>query len=508
MVAIKAEGLKVFKSHLEGFFKELTEKRFSKNRYDAHQKALQWFVEYLEAHKIYQKGEIRREKLLDSFVKWKISKRKQKKYHREYRQTVRNDLNRFLDWLFEYDRVVLQEKLKKYLALQKYRYSRKFIEVQSEVLSFFDYIEEHRLWNLRKITPYVLENHIDWKERRFYGDRNQYSDGHENISLKACLKNYYRYLWRQGVPWLSFPLKIPKEQRALHYEELIDGYLDYCKVHKGLSQSTLWHIKHELKRFDWYLQDIKVFNLSKLKIEHVDRFIAATYSHEKIHSIQRGVHVLRGFLRQMKELGEIKKDLCEYIVCPPSYRLGHVPKFLNPDEVHKIFDSIDRKTDVGIRKYAVLKLLYCNGLRIGEVAQLSLDDLNWEEKSILIRKRKNGIDMVIPMYIEVEEALKDYILKVRPNDKEERHLFFTLQAPICPLESRALIVHIARDFRKLALSGGSHRLRHTSAQNMLESGRSLYDVQEHLGHETITSTQIYTKTDIERMRKYVVHSEF
>ncbi len=502
-------GLKFISENIEPFLKDLKNKGYTGHSYSRHVKTLKWFLDYLNFEKIDQVEKIRREKILDNFIAWKLKQRQQRRYAPEYKRILKFDINRFLDWHFSYDRTFLEERLKKYLAEQKFRYSRKYLEVKNELLSFFDYLERHRFTNLRRVSDIGIANYIDEKEILFYKERKIYNPRSEATNLKAPLKNFYRFLWKKGIKWLSFPLKIPKIERPLRFEEVISAYLDFCEKTKGTKRHGLWTIKHELKKFDWFLQDIGINAISKLKIKYFDEYIKNKFNPENLKAIHKTNHMLRGFLKYLYLMGEHPKDLSKYLVQAPIYTHSQLPKYLEKKDVDNLFKTIDLNTNFGLRLNAMLALLYFNGLRAGEVANLTLDDINWEEKMLVVRERKNDVPLITVLADPAIMPLKEYIFKARPKERPERNIFFKHQAPITPIRSGSVVTQVMRHFRKNGfLEGGSHRLRHSFATHMLESGRSLGDVQEHLGHERKSSTQVYAKTSIEQMRKYCCHNEF
>jgi len=501
------KGLEVILKHQNPFIEDLKKKGFSPHSSDRHIKTFSWFIDFLKEKKIYQKDTLRHEKVIDDFISWKLSHRKQREYAPEYKRTLKFDINRFLDWYFTYDRSFLEERLKKFLESQKFRYVRKYLEVKSELHSFFDYLENHKFLNLRCISDDVIEDHIDEKEKNFYRSRKSYSHTHNATTLKAPIKNFYRFLWKQGIKWLSFPLRTPRVERSLHFETIISEYLEYCEKQKGSVRSTLWNIKHELKKLDWFLQDNGIKTLTHLKITHLDHYIEKTHS-PNLKAIRKANHILRGFLTYLHIMGEHKKDLSEFLTHAPLYRHADIPKYLEEKEVQKIFDTIDMGSVYGLRLRAIISLLYFNGLRAGEVSSLTLDDIDWERKKIRVRERKNDSPFIIPLSESAILPLKDYILKSRPKERPERNVFFKHQAPIGPLTPGALVNQVIRHFRENGLCGGAHKFRHSFATHLLESGRSLEEVQILLDHKRKSTTQIYAKTSIKQMRKYICHHEF
>ena len=161
-----------------------------------------------------------------------------------------------------------------------------------------------------------------------------------------------------------------------------------------------------------------------------------------------------------------------------------------------------------MKKRAVLSLLMFNGLRVGEVSRLTLDDIDWDEQTIAVIKRKSGHPLITPMSDYVKAALMEYVSTARPNHHSYREIFLSEFAPIKPVSSRGMTQMMRRQLRKHGITcGGGHRMRHTFGTYLLDSGSSLKEAQLLLGHNRINSSRIYGKSSMTRMREHVVTDE-
>ncbi|MGH2927951.1 MAG: tyrosine-type recombinase/integrase, partial [Solirubrobacteraceae bacterium] len=174
------------------------------------------------------------------------------------------------------------------------------------------------------------------------------------------------------------------------------------------------------------------------------------------------------------------------------------PKGLAPGVVERLLDSCDRQRLIGCRDYAVLLLLWRLGLRAGEVAAISLDDLNWRAGEVLVHGKAHR-EEAMPLPVDVGGALVAY-LRRRPRS-EHRPLFLGAQAPFGPISSDVVAMVVRRACRRAGLPEvGPHRLRHTTATEMLRAHLSLEEIAQVLRHRQLESTAHYARVDRDALR--------
>ena len=179
-----------------------------------------------------------------------------------------------------------------------------------------------------------------------------------------------------------------------------------------------------------------------------------------------------------------------------------IPRAIPADTVRQLLDSVDRRTAMGCRDYAILLLLARLGLRAGEVASLDLDNIDWEAGCLSVRG-KSGRQTQLPLLPEVGEAIVAYLQHGRPRSTS-RHVFLRADAPIRGFIGPSAIACIVRRAIKRAgintPTKGAHQFRHGLATEMLRHGASLTEIGEVLGHRSPETTKIYTKVDLEALR--------
>jgi site-specific recombinase XerD len=240
--------------------------------------------------------------------------------------------------------------------------------------------------------------------------------------------------------------------------------------------------------------------LSALKIQHLDAFMgefhAASLSTRRVYG-----SCLRGFLKYLYHENEIiKRDLAPLLVGPPMFAEPTPPKFLRPMEIKKLFSRLKFKTPADIRTSAIVHLTYTLGLRPVEITRITLDDISFQKGELTLPDRKADNPITLPVLENTLKAVAAYVLKARPKSPS-RHLFLTCDSPSRPISSAIVTLYLSRIMKKAGLPSSGYWLRHTYAQNLLETGRSIYEIKEMLGHQSIQSSQRYIYIHTELMRK-------
>ena len=211
---------------------------------------------------------------------------------------------------------------------------------------------------------------------------------------------------------------------------------------------------------------------------------------------------LRSFLRHLYQRGDIAVDLAGVIQPVMNWRLSGLPKSLAPEKVEGLLRSCNPDTVVGRRDHAILLLLARLGLRAGEVAAMTLDDVDWR-KGLVTVSGKSQRPEPLPLPQEVGDALVAYLRNGRP-PCPTRRLFVRIQAPHRGFSSAVAVCDIVR--RALTRAGidtafkGAHLLRHSLACGMLRNGASLEEIGQILRHRHPETTQIYAKLDLDALR--------
>jgi site-specific recombinase XerD len=288
------------------------------------------------------------------------------------------------------------------------------------------------------------------------------------------------------------------------FVEAAAGFFDYLASERGLRPATIWAYRHYLHRFEVYLSRIGVHSLEELSPAILSAFVAERAATGIARTTVRDTcGVLRVFLRYADREGLLQSDLSKTVEWPQAYRLSSIPRSISWADVGKVLNVVDRRTSQGKRDYAVLLLLVTYGLRAREVAALTLDDIDWRCERLAIPERKAGHSTAFPLSAVVGNALTDYLQHGRPQTND-RHVFFRAQAPIRPIGSAAVSSRATHYLRKAGIEvarPGSHTLRHTCVQRLVDADFSFKTIGDFVGHRSPASTEIYTKVAVESLRQ-------
>lgn len=282
-------------------------------------------------------------------------------------------------------------------------------------------------------------------------------------------------------------------------EKYIDNFLTYLKDEKKYSDNTI--ISYQ-KDFNVFLEFLKEQTVNKLK--NIDYHLLRKYLfylHEKNYtnkSTARMISSLKSFYKYLIKKNIVKKNPMNLIKTPKIEK--KLPKFLYYDELEQILAIPDKNTTLGLRDALLLEMLYSTGIRVSEIISITLKDINFYDQKILILGKGNKERYVLygsKMKKLLEEYLKNSRPKLLPKDD---YLFLNRYGN--QLTDRGIRKIIDNILKKGLINKhiSPHTLRHTFATHMLDSGADIKIVQELLGHESLSTTQIYTHVSNEKIK--------
>jgi integrase/recombinase XerD len=290
---------------------------------------------------------------------------------------------------------------------------------------------------------------------------------------------------------------------AVPFAEAVPEFFDYLTSERGLRPATVLCYRHHLDRFEAYLERVGVAGLHELSPVLLSAFVAERSGAGLAKTtVREGCGVLRVFLRYAHREGLVRGELWKTVGWPQAYRLSTIPRSISWDDVGKVMAAVDRRTPGGKRDYAIL-LLVTYGLRGREVAALTLDDIDWKRERLAIPERKAGHSTAFPLSGSVGEALVDYLRHGRPNSPD-RHVFFRAMAPLRPIGTAAVSSCARRYLLRAGIEvprPGSHTLRHSTVQRLVDAEFSLKTIGDFVGHRSPASTEVYAKLAVEPLRQ-------
>lgn len=278
-------------------------------------------------------------------------------------------------------------------------------------------------------------------------------------------------------------------------EKLIDDFENYLMFEKKYSQNTVNSYKEDLKKMDKALKkDFRVLNN-----KDIQNYIQNDLKDLNASSVSRTISTLKSLYKYLKINGQIKTNPVSNINTPK--KAQKLPKVLSENEVNNLLD-INLKTDFDYRNKAMLELMYSSGLRVSELINLTLNDI--DTKSAIVRVfGKGSKERVIPLDEYACEALDNYILYHRYNlfkHGENNYLFLNNHGEKMTRQGFFKILQKLAKEKNIKTSFSPHTLRHSFATHLLKHGADLRSIQELLGHSDISSTQIYTHITNERLQ--------
>jgi integrase/recombinase XerD len=285
--------------------------------------------------------------------------------------------------------------------------------------------------------------------------------------------------------------------------DVAPGFFTYLLQERGLRPSSLKLYSHHLRQFAAYLEQVGVHDLRDLSAPVLSGFAIDLSRHVVRSSVRNACGILHVFLRYLHREGILPRDLSPAVESPQAYRLDKIPRSITWEEVRRLLEAIDRRTPVGRRDYAIVLLLVTYGLRAREVAALTLDDIDWRHDRLRVPERKAGHSTAYPLSPVVGQAIVDYLQNGRPQTSD-RHIFFRTVAPQHPITEAAVSARAAHYLHKIGITvprAGSHTLRHTCVQRLVDAEFDLNVIGDYVGHRATASTEIYTKVAIEALRE-------
>ena len=320
--------------------------------------------------------------------------------------------------------------------------------------------------------------------------------GYRNARSSRGLGTLLGYLRRVGaVPALASPAAAPLTAE----EELLDRYRRYLIRERGVCEQVADGYIRKVRGFLGWRASAGGVGLGGLTAADVSAFVLAECPRHSAHWGRRLTLSLRSFLVFLHLDGVLEESLVSAVPRVAGWRLAGLPRPLEPGVAHRLVESCDRDTVIGRRDVVVLLLLWRLALRRGEVAAMTLDDLDWRAGELRVCGKSRRVEL-LPLPWDVGEALAGYIRGDRAA-VEARAVFVSVRAPHRPLTARAAGEVVARAARRAGVSGvTAHRLRHTAATEMLRGGASLTEIGQVLRHRRAQTTSIYAKVDVEALR--------
>ncbi len=332
---------------------------------------------------------------------------------------------------------------------------------------------------LADLTPPVLEGYLAGRR----------AAGYVNYRSMKALQPLLQFLAPLGV------LPTPAVVQLGPVDTLLAGFRTYLLVERGVTAGTARGYTDAVRPFLTSRLRGDGLDLATLTAADLTGYVLAVCPGRAIGTAKMIVTSLRSLLQFLHVQALIPGSLTDAVPSVAGWRLTGLPRGLEPAQVRELLASCDRRRGTGRRDYAIVLLLVRLGLRAGEVARLTFDDIDWHHGELVVVGKGNRAER-LPLPADVGAAITGYLRRGRPGTAQGRTVFVRVKAPHLALTS-AGVSNVVYDAGLRARLGTirAHRLRHTTASIMLGSGASLAEIGQVLRHRSALTTAGYAKVD-------------
>ncbi len=289
---------------------------------------------------------------------------------------------------------------------------------------------------------------------------------------------------------------------------LINDYAYYLTNERGLSKNTLSAYIKDLEDYRSFLERYhKINKVDLIEAKHIEGYLKSLRNHDISPKSQaRKLTSIKSFHSFLLIEKEVDFNVALQIKSPKLEK--SLPSVLSIDEVVSLLNIITKNTDLGLRNLALIELVYGSGLRVSELLNIKLSDIHMTQSYVIVTG-KGSKERMVPISDMAVIAIRNYLVKSRDNLLAEKtdYLFVNKDGkPLSRIGFFKVLKKLAKDAGLDASKISPHTLRHSFATHLLENGIDLRSLQNLLGHEDISTTQIYTHISQQRLRSVYQNS--
>lgn len=281
-------------------------------------------------------------------------------------------------------------------------------------------------------------------------------------------------------------------------KQLLSNFLAQLTIEKRASQYTVKSYKRDLNCLSTYCESKSISLWTDLKQTDIRSYMASRHRQGlSSTSLQRELSAIRSFFNFLLKNQLTDNNPGQYIKAPKKTR--KLPKTLDVDQIKSLLEAGTNST-IEIRDLAMFELFYSSGIRLSELAQLNLTDIDLTDKSLMVRSGKGGKSRMLPIGSKAVAAINTWLEhRIKSITSTETALFISTRGT--RLGQRSIELRLKQWCKKKGIAENihPHMLRHSFATHLLESSQDLRAVQELLGHSNISTTQIYTHLDFQHL---------
>ena len=284
-------------------------------------------------------------------------------------------------------------------------------------------------------------------------------------------------------------------------ENLINDFIDYLRFERRLSKNTIVSYQRDLQKYRFFLNHSKIKEILNVSNDQILYFLEFLYKTQNSSSVSRILSTLRTFYKYLVRDGKIQKNPFSSIKNPKQPK--KILEILDEQEVKKFLESIPSSSYLELRDKAMFELLYACGMRVSEIVDLKLSDIDLDEGLIRFIGKGNK-ERITPVGDTAKDCLSKYIRAARYNLERERkseNVFLNRNGQKITRQGFWKILKKYAGKANVSKNLYPHLFRHSYATHMLERGADLRIVQELLGHSSISTTQIYTNINKKHIKE-------
>ncbi|MFW5889357.1 MAG: tyrosine recombinase XerC [Bacillota bacterium] len=286
-------------------------------------------------------------------------------------------------------------------------------------------------------------------------------------------------------------------------ETILKNYRNYLEIEKQYSNNTVIAYINDINSLINFLTSEDLGDIVYITNRIAKFYVASLHHKYDPKSIRRKISSVKSLYDYLLNEEIISDNPFKNVVLPKTQK--KLPKFIYEDEMVDFLEKIDETTALGKRNRVIFELLYGCGLRVSELINIKLNDIDFIAKEILIHG-KGSVERIVPVHNEAINTIKKYLLEARPKlhiKSEEKHDHLLLNFKGTNLTTRGIRTILNKELEKQAstMKLSPHSFRHSFATHLLNRGVDLRVVQELLGHVSLSTTQIYTKISKEKLQE-------
>jgi integrase len=326
------------------------------------------------------------------------------------------------------------------------------------------------------------------------------------------ISSYHRYLFRtikildeiQTFGFVKTKKTTKPLKNILYFKETLQLYIENLNG-RNLSLRTIEKNKFIIRKLLLFLEKEGVKDLFELTHKKIYDYLDTQKSLARTTK-ESNLYIIRRFIRFLASQNKCKKELARIFPVISLHSNDKIPSFFSTDEIKKVLDCIDNSSKIGKRDYAIILLAVQLGIRAGDIRNLKMENINWNNKCIQFIQKKTGIYLELPLSQESILALLDYLKNSRPKSNSQ-FVFIRTIAPYTEYSSCYSFYNIVQKYLKKAKieyktkHHGLHSFRYSLANNMLSDGTPMPIITNILGHKYSDTTNHYIKINIKQLKK-------